>query len=344
MRKLFLMLSLSCFFQLTFTGGSAPAEEFSLVRARPALQTTVLRGYTRARRQQHLVAEESGRCLEVNADVGDLIPAAGSYATLDTTFLDLELQANQAACERLANQMAYWQRELQRFRSLSGGQAVAEARVQEYEQQFDQARLGLAELKVKAEILQERRRRCRIMAPPGWRLIERRLEPGEWLVPGQIVGLAGDYRGLVVPFSLTMEQFRRLEQELAAGTLSLSTGGDNPVAIPARLFRVSPAFSASTRKIEIELEVSEGLEDRRGGIVLELLLTLPEAGGVVEVPAGALFERYGATWLVRDDGVEVRVIKVGVGLDGYVQIVGERLKAGELFRYIAPSLSSSVKE
>ncbi|MBN2705441.1 MAG: hypothetical protein JXR89_03250 [Deltaproteobacteria bacterium] len=225
MRKLLLVLFLSCLFQITCTGDAAPVEEFSLVRARPALQTTVLRGYTRARRQQHLVAEESGRCLKVNAEVGDLIPNPGDYAVLDTTFLDLELQANQAASERLANQMAYWRREMERFRRLSGEQAVAEARVQEYEQRFDQARLGLAELEVKAEILQERRRRCRITAPPGWRLIERRLEPGEWLVPGQIVGLAGDYRSLVVPFSLTMEQFRRLEQEQVSGTLSLATGG-----------------------------------------------------------------------------------------------------------------------
>ncbi|MBN2705440.1 MAG: hypothetical protein JXR89_03245 [Deltaproteobacteria bacterium] len=86
------------------------------------------------------------------------------------------------------------------------------------------------------------------------------------------------------------------------------------------------------------------MEDRRGGIVLELLLTLPEAGDVVEVPAGALFERYGASWLTRDDGVEVRVIKVGGGRDGYVQVVGERLKAGELFRCPAPLLSQTVKE
>ena len=66
-------------------------QSFTLCTARAALQTTILRGYTRARWRRFLTAEESGRCLEVRAELGDLIPEGGLFAQLDTTFIDLEI-------------------------------------------------------------------------------------------------------------------------------------------------------------------------------------------------------------------------------------------------------------
>ena len=340
-RLIVLTLLLIMFFSiLSFPASRLIAEEiekeqpFTLCTAQAAFQTTVLRGYTRARWRRFLTCEESGRCLEVRAEMGDLVAADGLFAKLDTTFIDLELEANQAASARLGNQMAYWYREVERYRKLSGSKAVSETRVQELELKYDQARLGLVELKVKAAVLKERRRRCDIKAPAGWHLLERKVEPGEWLTMGRIVGLVGDYRALLVPFSLTMAQYEWLKKASAGGPLFLMLPAENnePTKVPARLLLISPAFDQKTRKISIELEISEGLPEMRGGIALVLAIKLPEAGGVVEISAAAVIERYGAFWLVRENGEEVKVVKLGqVGSD-YLRVTGDKVKAGDRFR------------
>ncbi|MBN2809078.1 MAG: HlyD family efflux transporter periplasmic adaptor subunit [Deltaproteobacteria bacterium] len=312
--------------------GKEPA--FNLCTARAALRTTVLRGYTRARWRRFLTCEETGRCLEVRAEMGDQIGADGIYAVLDTTFIDLELKANQAASARLTNQMAYWQREVKRYRQLSGSQAVSENKVQELELQYDQARLSLDELKAQAALLAERRRRCVITAPPGWQLLERSLEPGQWSASGRVVGEVGDYRTLLVPFALTLPEYEWLKKESAGKALSLLLpGADNKsTMIPARLLHVSPAFEQKTRKIAVELEVAAGLPEMRGGVMLELAIVLPEAGNVVEVPAAAVIERYGADWLTRADGTEVKVVKLGHAGASALRVTGNHLQAGDRFR------------
>ena len=343
MRRLIIiqtLLFVLFFFIFSFSVSQALAAEvekgqaLSLCTARAAVQTTVLRGYTRARWRRFLTCEEPGRCLEVRAEMGDQIASDGLFAKLDPTFINLELEANQAAAERLENQMLYWHREVKRYRKLSGSKAVSETRVQELELKYDQARLGLAELKVEAAVLKERRRRCQIKAPVSWHLLVRKVEPGEWLTMGRIVGQVGDYRTLLVPFSLTMEQYEWLKREQGALTLFLPSmiTGQQSLEIPVQLLHVSPVFDQKTRKIKIELEISEGLPEMRGGISLELAINLPEAGDVVDIPAVAVIERYGAFWLVRENGKEVKVVKLGQAANGDFRVVGDQVKAGDRFR------------
>ena len=316
---------------------AAPEQNFSLCAARPAMQTSVLRGYTRARWQRKLVCEESGRCLEVIGEMGDVVVGDGLFAQIDTTFIDLALKANRAACARFENQISYWQHEVERYRGLSGQKAVSEKKVLDLEQKFDQAKLALAELQIKAKVLEERRRRCRITAPPKWYIVKRMAEPGEWLTIGRPVAVVADYETLLVPFSLTMAQYEWLKQENETGKLFLTLSnsvGDSGAApeIPAHLLNVSPAFDAVSRKITVELELSNKLSEMRGGIALELAINLPEPGSVVAVPAAALVERYGTYWLIRADGEEVKVMKIGRTKDGLMKVTSDKIKPGDSFR------------
>ena len=332
------LLLLQLLFLLLLPGVSAVAADneapFTLCTARPAMQTTVLRGYTRARWRRALVCEESGRCLEVYGEMGDVVAADGLFAKIDTTFIDLELEANRAACARLENQIKYWRHEVERYRKLSGQKAVSTKKVLDMEQKFDQAKLALAELKIKARVLAERRRRCRITAPPNWYILKRQAEPNEWLTRGQVVAVVADYSTLLVPFSLTLSQYEWVKQAAAAGSLQLTAAAAGPGAekIPVRLEHISPAFNLKSRKILVELELDKGLKEMRGGIAMELTLTIPEPGAVVAVPVGALVERYDAFWLMRPDGGEIKVVKLGRTADGLIKVAGKNVKPGDSFR------------
>jgi RND family efflux transporter MFP subunit len=311
-----------------------------LCRVEAATTITRLHGYTRARHVRLLTAEESGRCLEVTAELGEAISAAGIFARIDPVFIELELEINRAASRRLENFAAYWRHEVERFQRLKKARAVPGQRVEEFVQKFDQARLQLAEIEVRRKTLEERLRRCRIPAPAGWRVLERRVEPGEWLVPGRVVGRVGDYRTLKVPFSLTAEQFAWLERRPAA-ELFLERG-DERGKVPARLLHVSPAFDPRSRKILVEFEVDGELVGRRGGIGLDLLVELPEPGGVVLVPESSFSERYDAGWVVLADGREVKVVKLGRMADGRLRVSGD-LQPGMLVRCRKPVQRSLVR-
>ncbi len=332
--RLFLLQLLLLLLLPVLSASAANEAAFTLCTARPAMQTTVLRGYTRARWRRSLVCEESGRCLEVYGEMGDVIGSDGLFAEIDTTFIDLELQANRAAEARLENQISYWQHEVERYRNLSGQKAVSEKKVLDLEQKFDQAGLALAELKIKARVLVERRSRCRITAPPNWYIIKRQVEPDEWLTRGRVVAVVADYSSLLVPFSLTLSQYEWVKQAAADGRLQLTAEAAESGAekIPVHLKHISPAFNLKSRKILVELELDKGLKEMRGGIAMKLSLATPEPGAVVAVPVGALVERYGAFWLIRADGTEVKVIKIGSTPDGLLKVAGKKVKPGDRFR------------
>ncbi len=332
-----LFLAFFFLFSPVQAGTAEKAPSFTLCTARSALKMTVLRGYTRARWQRDLVCEEPGRCLEVFGEMGDVIGGDGLFARIDTTFIDLALKTNQIACARLENQTAYWQHEVERYRSLSGQKAVSEKKVLDLEQKLDQVKLSLAELKMKAEVLLERQRRCRISAPENWYVLKRMVEPGEWLTTGRKVAEVADYSTLLVPFSLTMAQYEWVKKESETGKLHLKLMTSSAVtsktaAIPVRLLHVSPAFDLVSRKIAVALELREGVKEMRGGIALELAVELPEPGAVVTVPAAALVERYSTFWLIRADGEEVKVVKLGRTPDGGVKVASDKIKPGESFR------------
>ncbi|MCK5916589.1 MAG: HlyD family efflux transporter periplasmic adaptor subunit, partial [Deltaproteobacteria bacterium] len=168
-------------------------------------------------------------------------------------------------------------------------------------------------------------------------IVKRLAEPGEWLTTGQVVGIVADYETLLVPFSLTVAQYEWVKKESQKKQLYLSVAtasksSPEAVKIPARLLNVSPAFDLVSRKITVELEISKGLSEMRGGIALEFSVELPEPGAVIAVPAAALVERYGAFWLIRADGEEIKVIKLGRTKQGEIKVAGDQIKPGDSFR------------
>ena len=75
--------------------------------AQPAMHQVTLTGYTRARRIVDIVSEEAGRCVKVEADIGDVIGENGVFAELDNTYINLAVEKNLVDQELLKNNIAY---------------------------------------------------------------------------------------------------------------------------------------------------------------------------------------------------------------------------------------------
>lgn len=300
--------------------------------AKSAMRQVRLIGYTRARRILDIVSEESGRCIKVTADVGDRIARDGLFAVLDTTFIDLAIKKNQVDQKRLQNLITFYGKDVKRFQELVESETAAQSKLDNIQNKMDQAQFEIQNLKVEEAELRERRARHLIKVPEGWTVTERAVEPGEWVSVGKHLGKAGDFRTLLVPFSLSPEEYNTLKKQ--NGTVELFFPDENEVGrkLEASVERVSLAFDPETRKINIDLAVREGLSDQRGGLRAELTLMIPDPSGAVLVPASAVLERYEEFWLTRANGERIRVVFLGNGPQGTSRVRGEEVRPGDKFK------------
>ena len=331
-RMVLLACALACALSWTLLASAAPALAADTFTARPAPRTVTLTGFTRARAEVDLVAEESGRVTRVAADVGDAVGAHGVFACQDPTFPRLDLQANQVEQARLASRVAYLDLEAGRYRTLVAEHTAQQSVLDGLEQDLAQARYQLDALKVAADVLRERLERLCVKAPAGWRVSQRLVEPGQWVAAGTVVGRAGDYATLVTPFALSPQEYQALQETLRrsgdALTLTLPGLGQE---LRARVHTVSPAFDESTRKINVELALGTGLAERRGGLRARLELATDDESGAVLAPPSALSERYEQHWLTRADGSQAAVVVLGPGPSGTVRVAGPDIAPGQTF-------------
>ncbi|MGD8372412.1 MAG: HlyD family efflux transporter periplasmic adaptor subunit [Syntrophobacterales bacterium] len=325
---IFILLALDTFAQ---DPSGSPMQE-GVFAAKPAMRQVRLIGYTRARRILDIVSEESGRCIKVTADVGDPIGKDGLFAVLDTTFIDLAIEKNQVNQKRLQNLITYYGKDVKRFQELVDSETAAQSKLDTIQNKMDQAQFEIQNLKVEEAELRERRARHLIKVPEGWTVTERAVEPGEWVSVGKHLGRAGDFRTLLVPFSLSPAEYSTLKKQNGTVELFLPDESEGGRKLKASVERVSLAFDPETRKINIDLAIREGLSDQRGGLRAELTLIIPDPSGAVLVPASAVLERYEEFWLTRANGEKVRVLFLGNGPQGASRVRAPEVRPGDKFK------------
>ena len=334
--------TLCCFLLLAApVYGQAPQnsvnQRASTFTVRPAQQQIMLTGFTRARATLDIIPEVAGRCLEITADIGETIGNNGAFAVIDSTLVRLDLKANSISRKQVQRNLRFETQQVKRYQQLHTSKSSSRARLDEQELLLDQSRLKLDQLQVEAERLQELLSRHTIKAPPGWLILERQVEPGQWVAGGRILAKAGDYRTLIVPLAVTPSQLRSLQREKSI-----------PLHLPeekidgrASLYRISPGFDPVSRKIKIEilldLQTYDTLSLKQGGVRVEVPVQIPDPMHGLLVPARAVVERYEESWLTRENGEQVQIIVLGPanGPDDdlqWLRITSPEIKAGDSFK------------
>ena len=164
----------------------------------------------------------------------------------------------------------------------------------------------------------------------GWLVIDRTIEPGQWVREGEIVAHIGDYSRLIVQISLTEQELASLKQKDKIELLLT----EHQLKVPAKIEHVSPSFNEDTRKIQVDLSVKEGLPEYRGGIRVELSFDIPSSEHEFAIPLKALDQRFEEYWLQRKDGKSIRVNLLGEQKDGKVKVKSPDIKTGDQFKII----------
>lgn len=325
---------------LSASGSCCFAAQAKTFTPTPAQRTETLSAYTRAITKVQISSEVQGRVEHVFADVGQSIPEDGVFAGIDDTFVRLDLQEQLAQREQIISRRNYYDTETRRYRDLVAGNHADQSTLDKLEQQLEESQLKLKALDVAIARLEERLQRHKVRAPSGFTVMQREVEPGEWVTAGQHLATLGDYRTLAVPFALDPVQFRWLTAHADALTLRLQgLHGHAAHTLRARLHEVAPGFDEKTRKINLELAITPPADEARGGLRAELDMQLPERSGSVLVPASALTTRYEQHWLTRPDGSRLHVVLLGAEANGMLRVQAEGLDASQHF-LLAPGPAS----
>ncbi|MCI0733865.1 MAG: HlyD family efflux transporter periplasmic adaptor subunit [Methylococcaceae bacterium] len=292
-----LLLSLQC-------GQAAPG----LVKAKAAFQEIRLSGYTRARAVLDLATEATGKVERVFAEMGEAIGQNGQFACLDQTFISLDIESNQAEIARTKIDIDYFTKQVSRYEMLVSKNSSSQQQLDEIQRSLAGTEQQIRTLNTRHRELLERRERFCIAAPRDWIVIERHVEPGEWVQTGDPVAKIGNFSRLLIPYALTMAEYETLQR--AAEHLEVRLP-DLGITLPARVARVSPEFDEKSRKIVLDLEIAGDLNQRRGGIRADLSLHLPDSNQSVLLPESAVDERYEQYWVQRPGGERISVVYLG---------------------------------
>ncbi len=305
--------------------------EPSTVDAQPSYQSVSLTGFSRARKVLALSSEIAGKVEQVYAELGEAIPETGLFACLDRTFIELERATNRSEQARIRAEIAYYEKQLERFRSLVKTSSSAQAQLDEAERSVLVFQQQLKALLIKQQSLAERSRRHCLQAPPGWLVMQRQIEPYQWIMSGQTVAEIGDFSSLLIPFAFTQTELLALQQSGEGLVLNFP---ELALSSPARIRHIAPGFDPVSRKIQVELEIDANVQLQRGGLRAELKLSMPDALGAILIPMTAVQERYEEYWLTRSTGEEIRVVYLGEQRRGDVllaRVVSDQIRIGDQF-------------
>jgi multidrug efflux pump subunit AcrA (membrane-fusion protein) len=299
--------------------GSSAQEALVVKRAQ---REVTLTGYTRAKATVDLSAEVSGKIVERNYDIGQVVGDAPLFV-IDTTFIDFQIESTRHTLEQLQvalqmkrSRMAFLKKEFERIRELHQRNSTAGSKRDSAEEEYAQARfesdstaVQMAQAETSLAELEERRRRHWIYAPRGWRVTGSLAETGEIVRINSPIATVGDYRTLVVPLAVSADEFTALLR-LDPSIDAILEGR----AVNTAVLRVDPQFDEKTRKIKLDLEIHGYNGDHRGGLRLTLPLTVSEEG--LQVPKAAVINRYENPRVkIKATGKEVAILVLGEAND-----------------------------
>jgi len=297
-------------------------------RQKPGVTERRLAGYTRPVAMLDLAPEIGGRLQLVGPVVGQRIAADGGPAVcLDPRLAELAraqsaagltaaeagLAMRNAEADRVAREAELAIREAERQDNLGAAASASmrdNAHTNRARTQAAVAAATAATALAQADLLAARARheesverlaRHSLVAPAGWLVVDRLLEPGAICAPGQAVLRLADVRTLVIPLRLDEAEISALR---AVTQVPVRISGRS---VMATLRRIDVTFDPVSRKrlAEIQLE-GAALAEAAGGLPAELALPVPDPEQAM-IPGTYIEWKLEQPWLRPAEGASITV-------------------------------------
>lgn len=263
-----------------------------------------------------IAAETDGRIIWVAKD-GSRISAGEPLARIDAEDLKLDLADSEALLGSLQSRMQYQQSNLQRLQRLSASNNAAANEVDEAQSQLDMTRQESKRAEVSIAQIMRRIRQTEVLAPFSGVVAQRLVQVGEFVNRGtQVARLVDtDNREIIAQAPLSVAGWVREGMEVSV------EHQDRESLSPVN--HVIPVGDQRSRMFEIRIAA-----DNPAWIIgspVRVALPNSEPRELVAIPRDALVLRGTDIFVMRvneDNTVERVDVRTGIGLGGFVEVVG----------------------
>ncbi len=269
-------------------------------------------GPTRPLQGTDLSAQESGQVASVVHDKGTRVAQGDVLILLDRDLLEAEMTAARANQEL----MAY---DAERMQQLRDANSISEI-------ELLQAQTQLREAKARARIAEIRHDRAAIQAPFAGVVAARHVEPGQLVVPGQIVARVVDPSTLVLEAAVSEKEVAWV----AEGTRATVTFDGVNGFHEGRVHWVSVEADRMTGKFAVEVHIQNPDLVLRAGVIGRARISKAVHADVILIPRDALVSRPSGpvAFVVESDRAVERPLTLGVD-QGLMVIALEGLSPGD---------------
>ena len=306
-----------------------------------------LTGSVRAVDSATVKAKVAGELRSLSVREGMAVNKGDLIGQIDTTDYELRIQERQAQLRQAEAQLITAQRNADANQQLVARGFISENSSANTVSALDAAKAARDTVRFQLDQALKALGDTRLIAPISGMVAERHALPGEKLSPDNKV--------------LSIVSTEKLEAELAVPAqdlvgiqigqrLDLHVEGVD-TAQAAKVLRINPATSGSSRNVMVYLQLEGPTSKLRIGAFVQGLLPLQSKGQVLAVPFNAVRDQGGrqAVWVVRQGKLEEQLVRTGIrddrakapnGALGMIQIL-EGLNEGDTVVATALGTSSS---
>lgn len=312
-----------------------------------ALKDQMITGYTRPSRAVILTAEVAGKIVRINTRIGAVV-GPHPVIEIDSTFVALSLDNSalqlkqiESRIKSMASQVEFLRSSHQRMAELRKTQNVSESKYDESANNLTQAineldglKFEKERLKISQKQLKEQLARHRIYGFRGGVVTSLPVEVGQAVQPGTPLAEVSNYSTLVIPLSVSNEELQALKSlpKLFDATIE-------GLPVKARINHINPRFDERTRKLQVELAVSDYKGSRRGGLKFQAHLKVKTDG--VLVPKAAVKNRFGnPTVILKGTREAVNVMILGESGAHLIVVETKKIRPGVSVLPVNPAMPS----
>ena len=267
-----------------------------------------------------IAAETDGRITWV-ADVGSRIPQGEAIARIDAGDLRLELADSEARLESLKSQLKYRDSSLQRFEKLAASNNAAATQLDEAQSQLDMTRQEIKRAEVAVAQIKRRIKQTEVLAPFPGVVAERLVQIGEFVNRGAQVARFVDteHREIRAQAPLSLAGWIREGMQVSVEHHQLESL--SPVSY------VIPVGDERSRMFEVRIAANDPAWII--GSPVRVALPNSEPREMVAIPRDGLVLRGNNIFVMRvnsDNTVEKVMVETGIGLGGFVEVIGNVAK------------------